>query len=73
MESKDVFNATLKLEFAPDFERLVFEDQVVILRAVIGEVINIVNIQGARYGGSSAAVFGLHLRFFRPCWTKRLI
>ena len=60
---KEAFYAALKAEFAPALRGLGFNGSGSNFRRIRGEIINVVNVQGNKYGGSVAVNLGLHLSF----------
>lgn len=71
-DPKKVFYGLLRDEFAPKLRELGFKGSGSNFRRVRGEVINTVNIQGRRHGGSSAVNLGLHLTFLPLNWKDEL-
>lgn len=63
VEAKAAFYGILKTEFAPRLRELGFVGSGIHFRRVRGEVIHVVDIQGSKYGGSSAVNLGLHATF----------
>ena len=71
-DTKKVFYGLLRDEFAPKLRELGFKGSGSNFRRVRGEVINTINIQGRRHGGSSAVNLGLHLTFLPVNWKDEL-
>ena len=63
MDTKKVFYDVLKEEFAPRLRDIGFKGSGQNFYRTKGEVINIINIQPNKYGGSCAVNLGLHLSF----------
>lgn len=61
--AKSEFFSLVRDDFAPALRDLGFKGSGQNFRRIRGEVINIVNIQGNKYGGSVAVNLGLHLTF----------
>ena len=61
--AKSEFFAELRDTFAPELRRLGFKGSSQNFHRVPGEVINVVNVQGHKYGGKVAVNLGLHLDF----------
>src|SRR5690349_16195238 len=72
MDAKAVFFDVLKSEFAPKLRELGFTGSGQHFRRVRGEIINAINIQGNKYGGSCAVNLGLHLTFLPLNWRNVL-
>jgi len=72
VDTKKVFYGLLRDEFAPRLRELGFKGSGSNFRRIRGEVINTVNIQGNKYGGSSAVNLGLHLTFLPVNWEDQL-
>jgi hypothetical protein len=64
------FFAYLRDNFGPELRRLGFKGSGQKFRRVHGEVINMINIQGYKYGGSVAVNLGLHLDFLPDSFTS---
>ncbi len=71
-DPKKVFYGLLRDEFAPKLRELGFKGSGSNFRRIRGEVINTINIQGNKYGGSSAVNLGLHLTFLPVTWADQL-
>ena len=67
---KAVFFGLLRDEFAPQLRRVGFKGSGQNFLRVRGDVINAINIQGNKYGGSVAVNLGLHLAFLPLCWSE---
>lgn len=63
MDAKKVFFNVLKEEFAPKLRDAGFKGSGQNFRRINGEIINIINIQAHKYGGSCSVNLGLHLTF----------
>jgi hypothetical protein len=72
MDAKEVFFDILKTEFAPKLRKLEFIGSGQNFRRVRGQIINVINVQGNKYGGSCAVNLGLHLTFLQVCWSSAL-
>ncbi len=72
MDAKKEFFDIVKKEFAPALRDVGFKGSGQNFRRVQDEVINVVNIQGNKYGGSCAVNLGLHLTFLPLNWTDQL-
>ena len=72
MDAKSVFFDVLKSEFAPKLRGLGFLGTGNHFRRLNGEIINAINIQGNKYGGSCAVNLGLHLTFLPLTWCSAL-
>lgn len=70
--TRKVFYGLLRDEFAPKLRELGFKGSGSNFRRIRGEVINTINIQGNKYGGSSAVNLGLHLTFLPVNWKDQL-
>jgi len=70
--ARKIFYALLREQFAPELRSLGFKGSGGNYRRIRGEVINTINIQGNRYGGSSAVNLGLHLAFLPCCWNNEI-
>ncbi len=71
-DAKILFYDLLKQEFAPRLREVGFKGSGIHFRRIRGEVINTINIQGNKYGGSSAVNLGLHLSFLPLAWNNEL-
>lgn len=71
-DTKQVFYGLLRDEFAPRLRELGFKGSGSNFRRIRGDVINTINIQGNKYGGSSAVNLGLHLTFLPVNWRDEL-
>lgn len=72
VDRKKVFYGLIRGEFAPRLRELGFKGSGSNFCRVQGEVINTINIQGNKYGGSSAVNLGLHLTFLPVNWKDEL-
>ena len=63
MDKKKIFFSILKQELSPKLRGIGFKGSGQNFRRINNEVVNIVNIQVHRYGGSCAVNLGLHLTF----------
>lgn len=63
MEAKDIFFNCLKSEFAPKLRAIGFSGSGQNFRRFRDEVIQVINIQVNKYGGSCCVNLGLHLTF----------
>jgi hypothetical protein len=63
MDAKKIFHETLRTEFAPRLREVGFRGSGQHFRRIRGEIINAVNVQANRHGGSCALNIGLHLTF----------
>ena len=71
-DPRKIFYGLLRDEFAPQLRMLGFKGSGSNFRRIRGDVINTVNIQGNKYGGSSAVNLGLHLAFLPLYWNNEL-
>ncbi len=72
MDEKKEFFIALKEGFAPKLREIGFKGSGQNFRRVRNKVINTINIQGNRYGGSCAVNLGLHLAFLPLSWVDQL-
>lgn len=72
MDRKKAFFEILKHELAPGLREIGFKGSGQNFRRTDDEVINVVNIQVNKYGGSCAVNLGLHLSFLPLSWNARL-
>ena len=72
MEPKEAFFDTIKREFAPRLRDVGFKGSGQDFRRVSDEIIQAVNIQGRRHGGSCALNIGLHATFLPAGWQGEL-
>ena len=72
MDAKKVFFSVLKDEFAPKLRDIGFKGSGQNFRRINGEIINTINIQAHKYGGSCAVNLGLHLTFLPLNWADQL-
>ena len=72
MIAKEIFFNILKEEFAPRLRNIGFKGSGQNFRRLNGEIINTINIQGHKYGGSCAVNLGLHLSFLPVNWSDQL-
>ncbi len=63
MDKKTTFFNILKQEFSPNLRKVGFKGSGQYFRRIRKEVVNVLNIQVNRYGGSCAVNLGLHLAF----------
>ncbi len=63
MEAKEIFYKILKEDFAPKLREIGFKGSGQNFRRINGEVINTINVQANKYGGSCAVNLGIHLTF----------
>lgn len=68
--AKSEFFAELRETFAPELRRLGFKGSGQNFRRVRGEIINVVNIQGHKYGGKVAVNLGLHMDFLPKLFSS---
>lgn len=68
--ARSIFYGLLRDEFAPELRKLGFKGSGSNFRRIRGDVVNTVNIQGNKYGGSSAVNLGLHLAFLPVYWNN---
>ena len=71
-DAKKVFYELLRDRFAPELRKLGFKGSGSNFRRIRADVISTINIQGNKYGGSSAVNFGLHLTFLPLYWNNEL-
>lgn len=71
-DARKRFHALLRDRFAPELRKLGFKGSGIHFRRIRGDVINAINIQGNRYGGSCAVNLGLHLAFLPLNWKDEL-
>ncbi len=71
-DARKIFYGLLRDEFAPELRKLGFKGSGINFRRIRGEVVNTVNIQGNKYGGSSAVNLGLHLSFLPVYWSNEV-
>ena len=64
MNNKDEFLQVIKDEFAPRLRDIGFKGSGHNFKRINNEIINIINIQVNKYGGSYAVNLGLHLTFY---------
>ena len=67
-DARKRFYALLRDRFAPELRKLGFKGSGSHFRRIRGDVINAINIQGNKYGGSCAVNLGLHLAFLPVNW-----
>ena len=72
MSNKDDFLLVLKEEFAPRLREVGFKGSGHNFKRINDDIINIVNIQVSKYGGSYAVNLGLHLSFLPVCWSTEI-
>lgn len=72
MDNKKIFFDVLKQELSPELRKIGFKGSGQNFQRVESEVINIVNIQSYKYGGSCAVNLGLHLSFLPLSWNMEL-
>ena len=72
MDNKKIFFEVLKEDFIPRLKEIGFEGSGQNIRRVKGEIINTINIQVNKYGGSCAVNLGLHLSFLPLNWSESL-
>lgn len=70
-DGKKEFFGLLKDRFARALWQAGFKGSGQTFRRVQGEVINAINIQVNKYGGSVAVNLGLHLTFLPVCWSNQ--
>ncbi len=70
-DPRKTFYGVLRDEFAPELRKLGFKGSGSNFLRIRGDVINAVNIQGNKYGGSSAVNLGLHLAFLPLYWNDQ--
>ena len=63
------FFGLIRDEFAPELRSLGFKGSGQNFRRMRDDVVNTINIQGNKYGGSVAVNLGLHLTFLPVCWS----
>ena len=68
MDSKEIFYNQLKEEFIPLLRDSGFTGSGQHFRRIKGEVVNAINIQNNKYGGSCCVNLGLHFTFLPACW-----
>ncbi|MDJ0759699.1 MAG: DUF4304 domain-containing protein [Woeseiaceae bacterium] len=71
-DARKFFHGLLRERFAPELRKLGFKGSGNHFRRVRGEVINAINIQGNKYGGSCAVNLGLHLAFLPYNWKSEI-
>ena len=72
MGNKKIFFDELKQEFSPKLREIGFKGSSQNFRRINNEIINTINIQVNKYGGSCAVNLGLHLLFLPVCWADKL-
>ena len=72
MENKKAFFNILKQELSPELRKIGFKGSGQNFLRIENEVVNIVNIQNYKYGGSCTINLGLHLSFLPMNWTTEL-
>jgi hypothetical protein len=72
MNGQKVFYETLKMEFAPRLREVGFRGSGRDFRRIRGDVFNVVNVQGFRWGGKCALNIGLHFVFL-PTASENLL
>jgi len=72
MSNKDDFLLVLKEEFAPRLREIGFKGSGHNFKRINSDIINIINIQVSKYGGSYAVNLGLHLSFLPVSWSTEL-
>ncbi len=72
MDAKKVFFNVLREELAPKLRGIGFKGSGQNFRRINGEIINTINIQAHKYGGSCAVNLGLHLTFLPLNWADQL-
>ncbi len=72
MSDKKKFLGVLKDEFGPRLREIGFKGSGQNFRRINNEIINIINVQGNKYGGSFAVNLGMHLTFLPNNWSSEL-
>jgi len=72
MTNKQIFFDVLKNELSPRLREVGYRGSGQNFRRVGGDVINVVNIQISKYGGSCAVNLGLHCSFLPLNWSDEL-
>lgn len=78
MNSKEIFFAVLRDEWAPLLRRLGFKGSGQRFQRDLGQVIHVIGVQVNKYGGSCCVNLGLHLRFLPltnnqlPAWGEKI-
>lgn len=72
MNDKNEFLQVIKDEFAPRLRDIGFKGSGHNFKRINNEIINIINIQVNKYGGSYAVNLGLHLTFLPVSWSTEL-